>query len=173
MSNNMMIAIFGLIGAFVGIVPGILTLVMNWLRNRDNVSRTLRELELAKSELEFLDRWLALADKLEQDEQVLAEQQRAKARLLSLVSKLEFSYSGLGLALTSVPSPKRQRKKVAFYSYSGFLGFILLGSTINDDGEFDWDYFLNEIQGDGTTALIFFGIIWVWLLLRFLRSARP
>ena len=55
------IAFFGLIGAAIGAIPGVLGVVIPWLRNRDKNSQAMRELDLAKKEVEFVSAWLEAA----------------------------------------------------------------------------------------------------------------
>ena len=47
---------------------------------------------------------------------------------------------------------------------------MILGSSIDDEGDVSGDYFMAEMSGDGGFAILMFVIIWVVFFVRRLRS---
>ncbi|MBL4583686.1 MAG: hypothetical protein JKX83_03615 [Pseudomonadales bacterium] len=165
------IALFGLMGAFVGVVPGVLGVLVAWLKSRDSVATHLKNIEVSKAELDFITAWLSTASCLPYDEATKALEHKARARLHQLIQTTETT-----LPLHSAPAAElnqtgRKSSRFSwFYIYSGFLWFMILGSSIDDEGDVSGDYFMAEMSGDGGFAILMFVIIWVVFFVRRLRS---
>jgi len=165
------IALFGLLGAFVGAVPGLLGVLFNWLKNRDSISRSLRNIELAKSEVEFISHWLEVVSTLDDDEVLKARRKTAQARLDKLMLQTEEESERRAIkAIEAEVTPKQVRKNIGFYIYSGFFFFMLFGASIDDAGDVSIPHLLDELSGDGLIAIILFGVPWIYLFIRYLRT---
>ncbi|MCP4328356.1 MAG: hypothetical protein GY791_07970 [Alphaproteobacteria bacterium] len=167
------LALFGLLGAFVGAVPGILGVLYTWFKNRDAVSRSLRRIELAKSEVEFISTWLEVASSLDDDEALERRRQAARTRLDRLIDLTEEEIERRAVeSKEDDVAPKKARGNIWFYVYSGFFFFMMLGASIDDQNNFSIPYLIKEISGEGGVVLLVFGIPWAVLFVRFLLSKR-
>lgn len=164
------IAMFGLIGAAIGAVPGILGVLIPWLRNRDDVARASRNLELARKEVEFIGSWLKTMSEVCNESEMASLKLQARQRLDQLlVAGDEASAQLQPPPPEAVPAPKR-RLGMLSYVYLGFFGFMMFGASIDENDEVSLDYFLQEISsGDGQTALIVFAIPLLFILFRWWR----
>lgn len=167
------IALFGLIGALVGAIPGILGVLFNWLKSRDTVSRSMKRMELAKAEVDFISAWLKTVSTLADDESLMSLQNTARTRLDRLMQITEQEVEvKTEESIEAKESPKKIKRSLWFYIYTGFFFFMLLGASINDQGNVSFEQLKNELSGDGGIALIVFGIPWVILFVRYLLSLR-
>jgi len=167
------IALFGLIGALVGVVPGILGVLFSWLRSRDSVSRSLKNIELAKAEVDFISAWLKTVSTLVDDESLKPLQETARNRLDRLMDLTEEGIEErTDESLETKASPKQVKRSFWFYIYTGFFFFMLFGSSIDDQNNVSYEYFINELSGEGGFAILFFGIPWVILFVRYHLSKR-
>lgn len=164
------IAMFGLIGASIGAIPGILGVLIPWLRNRDDVARASRNLELARKEVEFIGSWLQTMSEVCSESEMASLKLQARQRLDQLLVAGDEASAQLQPPPAAAPAPKRRLGTLS-YVYLGFFGFMMFGASIDENDEVSLDYFLNEISGgDGQMALIVFAVP---LLFIFYRWWRP
>jgi len=78
---NTNIALFGLIGALLGAIPGMLGVLFSWLKSRDSASRSLKNIEPAKAEVDFISAWLEIVSTLVDDESIKILHTTAQNRL--------------------------------------------------------------------------------------------
>lgn len=164
--NEVSIAWFGLIGAIVGAVPGLLGVVVPWLKDRDRTSAQKRYIELAKAEVELISAWLDAIGKVAGDKHENVRD-RARERLDRLFC-IEATLAEREDIGTTAPSGDRP-KSTAFFVYLGFYCFLLFGTSIDDSGNASIDQLLMEASGEGMGALI---VMFVPLLLLFIRWRR-
>lgn len=165
--TSITIALFGLVGALLGAIPGILGVFFNWLRNRDSVQRSLKKVELAQAEVELIGSWLSVVSKLDDEAYFQQKQQTARERLDGLMGSIDIEIE------RAVVDPSEQRKpqrSLGFYIYSGFFIALLLGTAVNDNDDFSWDYFTAAIVGEEGFILLLFALPWLYLLAKQLRA---
>ena len=49
---------------------------------------------------------------------------------------------------------------------------MLLGSGVNDQDDFSFEYFRQEMAGEGGVVILLFGTVWLVLFVKYLRSRR-
>ena len=160
------IAFFGLIGAAIGAIPGVLGVVIPWLRNRDKNSQAMRELDLAKKEVEFISAWLEAASSIADEEDRKAIQREARARLDSLMSANR-------IATQAVEAQEKPRRKgsMALLMYLGFFLFMMFGASIDEQNNSSIGKLLSELAAE-TEVFVLFTLPLVFLLWRWHRSGR-
>ena len=165
------IALFGLIGALVGAVPGMLGVVFTWLKNRDSITRSLRKIELAKAEVEFISKWLEVASTLDKEKTLENHRQTARIRLDKLMTQAEAEEERRTVESIEVEeTPKRIRKNMGLYIYSGFFFFLLFGASIDKEtNNPSLSHLLEEVTTfPGASAILVFGLPWVYFFTRYL-----
>lgn len=165
------IALFGLIGAVVAAAPGMLGVLSAWLKNRDAISQAMRNIELAKAEVEFVSAWLEVAAGLDDDESFAHRKEQARTRLDRLMQINEGEVERREVE-TAARTEEGKSHHLGFYIYSGFFFAMLLGSGVNDQDELSFEYFRQEMVGEGGVVILIFGIIWIALFVKYLRSRR-
>jgi hypothetical protein len=167
------LALFGLIGACIGAIPGVLNAAFTWFKNKDAVSRSLKEIELAKSEVEFISSWLETVTQFDDDEELIRQRQSARSRLGKLMCSTEERIERRALESVEVQAaPKKSRASLAFYIYTGFFVFMVFGASIDATNSPSVDQLMKELSGEGGVILLVFGIPWLVLFVRFLLSKR-
>ena len=166
------IAFFGLIGAAIGAIPGVLGVVIPWLRNRDKNSQAMRELDLAKKEVEFISAWLEAASSIADEEDRKAIQREARARLDSLMSANKATSESL-IATQAVEAQEKPRRKgsMALLMYLGFFLFMMFGASIDEQNNSSIEKLLSELAAE-TEVFVLFTLPLVFLLWRWHRSGR-
>ena len=168
---NTNIALFGLIGALVGAVPGILSVLITWLKGRDAVSRSLKNIELAKAEVEFISIWLDTVSGLVVDESLETRKEAARSRLDRLMQlTAESIEERLDESTQHKGTPVKTSKDLWFYVYSGFFFFVIFGAGIDEKDEFSIPHLISEVTGDGALPMLVLGSIWAFLFVRFILS---
>lgn len=165
------IALFGLIGAIVAAAPGMLGVLAAWLKNRDSISQAMRNIELAKAEVEFISAWLEVSAGLDADESLEHRREQARTRLDRLMQVNEGEVKRREVE-TAARTDAGKTRHLGFYIYSGFFFAMLLGSAVNDQDDFSLDYFMQEMAGDGGVVILVFGIPWLIVFVKYLRSRR-
>ena len=168
------IAFFGLIGAAIGAIPGMLGVVVPWLRNRDKTSRAMRDLDLAKKEVEFISAWLDAVAAITDEEERKAAQKDARARLDSVMCASREASDSLVATQIADRQEKRQRKgSILLFAYLGFYLFMLLGASIDENDDVSLAHFVKELGSEDTVAaLIVFALPLLFLAWRWHRSGR-
>ena len=59
---NDAINLFAALGALLGAITAIITQLIPWLKNRDDMEQDRMKLELAKMEVEFITSWIKTAN---------------------------------------------------------------------------------------------------------------
>ncbi len=59
---NDAINLFAALGALLGAITAIITQLIPWLKNRDDMEQDRKKLELAKMEVEFITSWIKTAN---------------------------------------------------------------------------------------------------------------
>jgi hypothetical protein len=165
------IALLGLIGAIVAAAPGLLGVLATWVKNRDDISRAMRNLELAKTEVEFISAWLEVSAGLDADESLEHRREQARTRLDRLMQVNEVEVERREVEKTA-RTEVGKTSHLGFYIYSGFFFAMLLGSGIDDQDEFSFEYFKQEMAGEGGVVILLFGIVWLVLFVKSFRSRR-
>lgn len=168
------IALFGLIGALIGTVPGVLGVLFTWLKSRDAVTRSIKNIELAKIDVEFTSAWVAAVSSVADEEMLQARKEFALARLDKLMRLAEIDTAERAVeSLEIEASPKKAPKPLVFYIYSGFFFFVLFGASIDEQDNVSLSYFITDITtGDGLYGFAFLSVIWVVFLVQHIRSKR-
>ncbi len=166
--------LIGLIGAAIGVIPALIGVIIPWLRNRDKTSQAMRDLDLAKKEVEFILAWLEAASSISDDVDRKSIQSDARSRLNSLMSaSTETSESLLSHQIAHRKEKPRRKGSLLLFSYLGFYLFMLFGASIDDQNNVSLTHLIAEIfSEDGWIILIVFGLPLVFLFLRWYRSGR-
>lgn len=166
------IAIFGLIGALIGAVPGVLSVLFSWLKGRDAVSKSLKKMELLKAEVDFISAWTDAVTSVTEPNELRERKDAARERLDALMKISEGDVQEVTDESRQVKTLSvRKRKSFGFYVYTGFFFFMLFGASINDQNKPSLSNLVDELtSSDGATAVILFGIPWLILLIRWYRS---
>lgn len=167
------IGAFALIGALIGAVPAVLSVVMPWLRSRDYVARSNREVELAKNRVEFIASWLDAKKASSTPEEFEVLKRRVGERLDGI---LESSEAALAPGLVPEPearssTPRVRRNRTFFYVAFGFFAFLVFGSSVDDDGNSTWSQLVNSLEAD-TGMYVFFLLPVAWTLFLWMRARR-
>ncbi|MEH6651515.1 MAG: hypothetical protein V7707_15925 [Motiliproteus sp.] len=165
--TSITIAMFGLVGALLGAVPGILGVFFTWLRNRDSVQRSLKKVELAQAEVELIGSWLTVVSKLDDDDFLQQKQQTARDRLDGLMASID---AQLERDVVDTVAQRKPQRSLGFYIYSGFFFAMLLGTAVDDNDDFSWDYFAAAIVGEDGFILLLFALPWLYLLVKHIRA---
>jgi hypothetical protein len=166
--NEFNIAWFGLLGAAIGAIPSLLSVVIPWLRDRDKLATDKRALEVAKIEVEFISSWIDAAAKLPG-----ADMDPYKAFARERLSRL------LG---SPAPPPKtapltagekvRVKGGFAFLVYLGFYCFLLFGASIDSANNVSFGHLLDELMGDSGGVYLFLLVPLIVFFLRWRLSVR-
>lgn len=163
------IALFGLIGALAGTIPGLLGVFFGWLKSRDSLTRTQKSIEVAKAEVDFISEWVKAAESTSEGEELSTRKQLARDRLDALLKVTEEDAERISKSTREIKTSEVSSKKsLAFYIYSGFFFFLLLGSAVDENDDFSISYFMSEMMSeDGAITVAAFGIPWIiWFIHR-------
>ena len=166
------IGAIALIGALIGAVPAILGVVIPWVRSRDLVARSNREVELAKNRVEFMENWLKA-------KHLSSTPEEYESLKVHMGQQLDGILESLGAALTPdptsvgsvTPSPRARRYRTFFYVTSGFYVFLIFGSSIDEQENSTFPQLMKELQND-TGLYVFFLLPVVVSLILWLRAKR-
>lgn len=167
------LAIFGLIGAIIGTVPGILGALITWMKGRDSISKSLKKIELLKAEVDLISAWTEAMSSVVGNDELKVRRESVRVRLDALMQQIteEDIIENSNEIRKIQRAPEKKRKSLAFYIFSGFFFFMIFGASIDDEDNPSSTHLVHELtSSDGATAIIFFSIVWVILLIRWYRS---
>ncbi|MCW9051331.1 MAG: hypothetical protein OQJ91_03255 [Motiliproteus sp.] len=141
----------------------------NWLKTPDNLTKSLRNIELEKAEVDFISAWLETTAKVTTDKEDLkSRKDSARLRLDKLMQFAEESIDEISdTAIRPNVHPKEEKKSTGFYIYSDFFFFTMFGASLDDEDEISVSHFIEKVtSSDGAAAFILFGVIWLIRLVK-------
>lgn len=174
--SSSLIPLFGLIGAIIGAVPGLLGAIIPWLRDKDRVAQKKRDLEVAKLEVELIAAWIDAISKVP-DQTVETLKSHARTRLLQILDTGLRAPDVVGsakpvAAQAAVHIIRPWATRISFYTYLGFYVFLLLGASIDDAKGVSLSHLFSELtHSPGSYTMVVLSIplailFWRWRLSR-------
>jgi len=174
--RNTSIALFGLLGALAGTVPGLLGVLFGWLKSRDTITKAMKKVELSKAEVEFTSSWIDTMSKVSDGDELETQKALAKNRLDELMQMTNEDIDEIEQSKQTTANKPKEKSSVAFYVYSGFYFFLLLGASVDAQDNFSLSFFLNELSTPDSelgSTIYFFSFIWiVWFVYRLYTNRK-
>lgn len=151
------------IGAILGAASAIVSHLVPWFKDRDNLAKNQKIIESARLEVDFIASWVAAAAEFSGDE-IDEKRSQAKKKLVRLLDYPEVASN------KDIEDSEKPRAgilvSIAFYAYLGLYSFILLGASIGENDEISLLQLLSE---DNLVTLLF---LFIPLLILFFARRR-
>lgn len=174
--GNTSIALFGLIGALAGTIPGLLGVMFGWLKSRDTITKAMKKVELSKAEVDFTCSWVDTISKVTEGAELEQRKALAKSRLDELMKITHQDINEIEQTEQTTSNKPKQKGSLPFYIFSGFTFFILLGASVDERDNFSIDYFIHQLTAANSEygdTIYFFAFVWlVWFIYRLFTNEK-
>lgn len=185
MSEKILIAIIGVIGALAGLVPALVTVIYGWTEKRGVFAAKKRAIELAQKRVTFLNTWVETQKLISTEEEFQETKQRIAKELTLLFSSLSDTLSQLELPAKTYKLNWFQKIFLAyrphgsdawllhifFYMLLGLISFVLVALIASGEyfkginpatGMYSLPFHFGEILGGCLILLLPWALLW-WI----------
>lgn len=165
-------AMIGIVGAILTVLIKFFDVLDSWKKSRKNNLKVKKEIDDTIKEVEFINGWLTAVNSATKHE----EGEKRRSIALNRLDHLMSNYQRYCHSETAEKMDKGEEgaSNKWFYVISAFLGLAILGLFVDDNDNWSFVHFQNNLDSDTVVGFVFIFVVWFYFLWnsRFMRKSR-